>query len=104
MIYSQIALFGGRCVTLQDAANAAGSGEGEEEEPRCLNCSGSGKIVCELCGGTGRWRAVQRKRVTDRYEFIECPNCFGTLQQQQQVRRTKQGVRWWWAALPLGIY
>lgn len=48
-----------------------------DEPGVCKNCEGSGKVPCDLCSGTGFWRALSGVDPLQKYKGVVCPECEG---------------------------
>lgn len=44
----------------------------------CTNCLGSGEVTCELCLGSGFWRALSNNDPKQKYKGVVCPECEGS--------------------------
>eukprot|EP00172_Hildenbrandia_rubra_P001192 Plantae.Rhodophyta-Hildenbrandia_rubra.ctg17483.p1 GENE.Plantae.Rhodophyta-Hildenbrandia_rubra.ctg17483~~Plantae.Rhodophyta-Hildenbrandia_rubra.ctg17483.p1 ORF type:complete len:188 (-),score=17.43 Plantae.Rhodophyta-Hildenbrandia_rubra.ctg17483:423-986(-) len=60
----------------EDTKKSAQS-DGTDKEPVCKNCRGSGKVPCELCQGTGFWKALSSTNPRQEYKGVTCPECEG---------------------------
>lgn len=67
----RVALLAG-CSSVSEAR-----GEPTDGEP-CRECRGTGSISCDLCNGTGFWKALMGKDELLSYKGVPCPSCEGT--------------------------
>jgi hypothetical protein len=73
----QLLVFTGAAAVAAAAGPSSSASAAELDASMCRECAGTGATPCDMCGGTGKWRALSRKRAKDTYEFTECPQCFG---------------------------
>lgn len=49
----------------------------EDDDVKCKNCQGGGMVPCDLCSGTGFWRALASSDKNQKYQGVVCPECEG---------------------------
>ena len=62
----------------EDNVNAAEKKSKSSSDPLCKNCQGSGNVSCELCSGTGFWKALAGSNPRQTYKGTVCPECDGS--------------------------